>query len=177
MCLGGKHLNAFLRRPCVFSRAVGCGACRAAACTPRREFGPRAGFVARALGVQSSEIWQVITGLLSAALGPCKTLQNAHASHCCKVQQHDNNNRFKLSSVILRTLLCVCGPLIYMCGHDVCVYALCVLRVRVRVCTGLSMTHASTRSLRVGKDTYSTCTVRIFSSSYLYLNGAYISVL
>ena len=35
------------------------------------------------------------------------------------------------SCLTLRTLLpFVCGPLLCMCGHDVCVYALCVLRVR-----------------------------------------------
>ena len=57
----------------------------------------------------------------------------------------------------------------------VCV--VCVLRVCVRVCTGLSMTNASTRLLRVGKDTHSTCiAVSIFSSLYIYMNGTYISV-
>ena len=45
-------------------------------CTPRRKFGSRAGSVARALGVQSREIWQVITGLLSAELKPSKTMEN-----------------------------------------------------------------------------------------------------
>ena len=35
---------------------------------------------------------------------------------------------------------CVCGPLLCMCGHDVCVYALCVCSVYcVCVCTGLSL--------------------------------------
>ena len=57
------------------------------ACTPRRKFGSRAGSVARALGVQSREIWQVITGSLSAELEPSKATENPHvrrfAPHCC----------------------------------------------------------------------------------------------
>ena len=66
--LNFRHLYAFLRRPWAFSRALGCGARRRPACTLRRKFGPRAGSVGRALGVQSREVWQVITGLLSAEL-------------------------------------------------------------------------------------------------------------
>ena len=55
-------------------------------------------------------------------------------------RKHDNNTRFQLSSVLqLRTRRCVCRPLLCMCGHDVCVYALRVCsRVRVCVGTGLS---------------------------------------
>ena len=53
-----------------------------------------------------------------------------------------------------------CYTCVVMMYMRLCV--MCVLRVRVRVCTGLSMTHASTRLLRVEKDTYSTCTVSIF---------------
>ena len=64
---------------------------------------------------------------------------NGHG-HCCEGQQHRNSNRFTLSSVLqLRTLLCVCRALICMCGHDVSTYALCVLRLRVCVCAGLSV--------------------------------------
>ena len=171
-CFG--HLHAFLERPWVFSRALGCGARRGLACKQRHKFWSRAGSAARALGVQSREIWRVITGLLSAELDPSKTIETPHVSHyCCKAQQHGNNNRFNFCSVLqLRALLCVCGPLLHMCGHDVCVYALCVcaLRVRVRVSTGLSMTHASTRLLCVGKDVQYTCTAVSIFSSYIYLN-------
>ena len=116
---------------------------------PRRcKCGSRPGSMARALGVQSRENWKVTAGSLSAELEPSKTMENQHAGHCCKAQKHGDINRFKLSSVIqLRTLLWACRPLLYMCGHDVCVYALCVclcvLRVRVSVFTGPSMTHAS----------------------------------
>ena len=133
-CFG--HLHAFLERPWVFSRALGCGARRGLACKQRHKFWSRAGSAARALGVQSREIWRVITGLLSAELDPSKTIETPHVSHyCCKAQQHGNSNRFKLSSVLQpRTLLCVCGPLPYMCGHDVCVYALCVCSVYVCAC-------------------------------------------
>ena len=76
----GGSLHAFLRRSWVLSRALGCGARRGPVCTPRRKFGSRAGSVARALGAQSREIWQVITGLLSAELEPSKTMENPHAS-------------------------------------------------------------------------------------------------
>ena len=37
-----------------------------------------------------------------------------------------------------RYYVCVCGPLLRVCDRDVCVYALCVLHVRVCMCTGLS---------------------------------------
>ena len=160
-CVFFGHLHTFLRRPWVLSRALGCGARRGPACRQRRNFAFRACPVARAPGVQSCEIWQVITGLLSAELERSKTMGNLHAGcfapHCRKEQQQGNNNRFKRSSVLhLRTLLYVCGPLLCVCGHDVCVHVLCVLSVHVytylRVCP--CVTHASTRSSRVGKDTY-----------------------
>ena len=51
-----EHLHSFLRRPWVFSCALGCGARRGPACTPRRKFWSRPGSVARAVGVQSREI-------------------------------------------------------------------------------------------------------------------------
>ena len=105
-----KHLQAFLRRPWVFSRALGCGVRRGTACTPRRKFGSRAGSVARALDVQKGEICQVIAESFSAELEP------GNGKLTCPPLQHDNNNRFKFSSVLpLRTLLCVCGPLICVC--------------------------------------------------------------
>ena len=68
VCVFSTFLHVFLRRPRVDSRALGCGARWGGACTPRRKFGSRAGSVARALGVQSREIWQVIAGSLSAEL-------------------------------------------------------------------------------------------------------------
>ena len=79
------------QRPWVFSRTLGCEARRRPACTPRRKFGSRAGCVARALGVQSLEIWRVITGLLFAELEPSKAMANPHACqlsvllYCCKI--------------------------------------------------------------------------------------------
>ena len=69
------HRPAFLFRPRVFSHALGCGARRGAACTPRRECGSRPGSVTRALGVQSRAIWQAITGSLSAELEPRRTME------------------------------------------------------------------------------------------------------
>ena len=117
-----------------------------------RMFGSRAGPVARALGVQSRQIWQVLTGLLSAELlEPSKTMENPYVSHGCKAQQHDgNNNRFKPSSVLqLRTqLLCVCGPLLFMYACMSCVCS-------VYVCPCESV-HDDARLLSVGKDNSST---------------------
>ena len=166
VCVFFLHLHDFLRRPRVFSHALGCGARRGPAFTQRRKFGPREGSVARALGVQSREIGQVITGVLSAELEPSKTIENPHVSHCCKEQQHGNSNRFKLASVIqLRTLLRVCGPLLCMRGHDLCVYGLCVCSVYV--CARVWVCH-SVVACWEGH-------VRV-SFSYICLNGAYISV-
>ena len=63
-----------------FSRALGYGARSGAACTPRRKFGSRTGSVARALSIQSREVWQVITGLLCVELEPSKTMGNPNVS-------------------------------------------------------------------------------------------------
>ena len=71
-------MHAFLRRPWVFSRALGRGARRGAACSQWRKFGSRAGSVVCALGVQSSEIWHAITGLLAAQSEPSKIMENPH---------------------------------------------------------------------------------------------------
>ena len=73
-----------------------CPARRGPACTPRHKFGSRAGFVARALGIQSREIWNFITGLLSAEVEPGNAIENPHFSHfhsciillgCCTATQ------------------------------------------------------------------------------------------
>ena len=70
--------ETFLFRSTVFSRALGCGARIGPVCTRRCKCGSRPGSVTRALGVQSSEIWQVSTGSLSAELEPSKTMENPH---------------------------------------------------------------------------------------------------
>ena len=67
--------KTFLFQPRVFSRALGCGARRGAACTPRRKCRPRPDPVTCALGVQSCAIWRVIAGSLSAELGPTKPIE------------------------------------------------------------------------------------------------------
>ena len=56
--------KTFRFRSPVFSRALGCGARSGAASTPRRLCRSRPGPVARALDVQSHEIWQVTMGVL-----------------------------------------------------------------------------------------------------------------
>ena len=63
----------FLFWPRVFSRALGCGARRGPDCT-RYKCASRPGSVASALGVQSPQIWRVITGSLSAQPEQRRTL-------------------------------------------------------------------------------------------------------
>ena len=45
-----------LFQPRIFSLVLGCAACRGGACTLRSKIGPRPGSVARALGVQRSQV-------------------------------------------------------------------------------------------------------------------------
>ena len=70
--------QTFLFRPPVFSRALGRGARRGAACARRCKCGCRPRSMARAPGVQSREIWQVTTGSLFAELEPSKKTENPH---------------------------------------------------------------------------------------------------
>ena len=62
-------LHAFLRRPWVFSRALGRGSRRGAACSPLGKFGCRAGSVARAPGVQSRKNLASNRGIVSLGAG------------------------------------------------------------------------------------------------------------
>ena len=57
------------------ARALGCGARRGTPCTRRCKCGPRPGSVARALGVQSRAIRQVITGSLSDLPEPSRLME------------------------------------------------------------------------------------------------------
>ena len=94
--LGAKkknaHLHAFLRRSWLFSRALGCGARREPACTPRCNFGSREGSVARILSVQSRKIWQVIAAIISAELQPSKIMENPHVKCGGKTSLEGNNS-------------------------------------------------------------------------------------
>ena len=101
ICFG----HAFLRQPWVFSPALGCEARRGSTLTPRCKIGSPANTMVRALGVQSREIWQAITVLLSAELELTETKGNhqnmsAVLLQCCKAQQSGNNDQFKLSAVL-----------------------------------------------------------------------------
>ena len=60
----------------LFSRALGCGARRGVACTPRCKCGSRRGSVARALSLQRREIWQETTGSLSDEPSPIRLMEN-----------------------------------------------------------------------------------------------------
>ena len=113
----------FSPAPAGFSRTLGCGARRGPACTPRRKFGSRAGSVARTLGVQSRETWRVITGLLSAELKPnnqkrvCQllfsTVVKALYLVAATVQEQSHIN--------------LCGLLLCVFGHCICVSVLCAV--------------------------------------------------
>ena len=127
------YLHSFLRRPWVLSRALACGARRGAARTPRYKFGSRAGSVARALGVQSRESWQIITGLLSAELEPSKTMETPHAS-CFAPLLHKLSTwwqpRYKSSRPSN-----LCGPQLRYAYVDIAYSCLlCAVILRVRVC-------------------------------------------
>ena len=58
--------QAFLFRPRIFSRALGCGARGGGACALRCNFWPRPGSEAHVLGVRSRASWLFFTGFLSA---------------------------------------------------------------------------------------------------------------
>ena len=135
VCFLSRHLHAFLRRPCGFSRALGCGARGGPACTPRRKFGSRVDSVARALGVQSREIRQVITGSLSAKLGPSKTTENPHV-RCFAPLLLSSLLCGNHSTTAVAHQVCVdaCVDIAYACLC--CVFAMIRVRERrcVRVC-------------------------------------------
>ena len=76
LCICIPEYNTFLFRSRVFS--LGCGARRGGACTRRCKCASRPAPVARALGMQSRESWQVTTGSFSAELDPSKTIRNSH---------------------------------------------------------------------------------------------------
>ena len=80
---GGAEYKTFLLWPRVFSRALGCGARRGLACTPRCKCGSRAASVARALGVQNRGIWRVTTGSLCDESQPTRPVENPHCSASC----------------------------------------------------------------------------------------------
>ena len=89
--------KAFLFQPRVFSHALGCGARRAPACTPRCKGGSRPGPAASVLGAQSRAIWQVTTGLLSSELEPNKTMEKPQITCFPPLLHkgpHGNNSRF-----------------------------------------------------------------------------------
>ena len=87
-----EHLHAILRRPSVFSRALGCGARRGPACTRRRRRS-RPGSVAHALGVHSRRNLASDRGIAFRPAG-------------------DNQAHANIQNVILFifTALCCCFP-------------------------------------------------------------------
>ena len=100
----------FLFRPRALSRALGCGARMGPACTQRCKCGSLLGSVARALGGQSREIWQVPRDrfLPSQSLArQWETRISAFLLHRATPEQHSRQER--------RTLVCVCGPLLCVC--------------------------------------------------------------
>ena len=75
MCFFLAHRQFYLFRPRVFSRALGSGARRQLAQTPRRKCGPWPRSVARALGINGRENWRVTTGGHSERLEPSRPMQ------------------------------------------------------------------------------------------------------
>lgn len=65
----------------MFRRGLCCVSHRGCACTPRRECGPLPRSVARAMGRQKREIWQVTTGRHSAQLEPSRTEETHFIMH------------------------------------------------------------------------------------------------
>ena len=82
--------------------------------------------MARALGVQSREIWPVITGLLSAELEPSKKMENPHVSCFAAMPK---KIMYFVATTVLQNLhikfVCLCGPLQCVCGHCICVSVVC----------------------------------------------------
>ena len=114
------HSHAFLRRAWVFSRALGCGARRRPACTPRRN------------------LW-VPGGLRSACSGRSK-LRNMARNHGVAFRgaraEQDNGKptcQLFFSTAVKALSLwqphnssltsSFCGPLLCVCGHCMCVSA------------------------------------------------------
>ena len=71
-----RHFSLF--RPGVFPRALGSGARKEPARTPRHKCGPWPRSVARALGVQSREKWQVTTGRHSEHVESSRPMQTTY---------------------------------------------------------------------------------------------------
>ena len=136
------HLCAFLGRPWVFSRALGCGARRGPACTPRRKFGSRAGSVARAPGVQSQDIWQVIAALLSLELEPSKTMENPLVSFFFFFWQATPEHQIQalpvLAAITINTrvwiLLCIQMCTVYVLRVRGPRLSICVLEPHISAC-------------------------------------------
>ena len=70
--------QAFLFRPRIFSRALGCGARGGGACALRCNFWPRPGSEAHVLGVRSRASWLLFTGLLFATPSLPRTMETRH---------------------------------------------------------------------------------------------------
>ena len=119
------HAKArFSPAPVVFSLVLGRGARRWPTCTPRRKFGSRAGSVARALGVQSRGDLASNHVVASAELVSTAEQDNRKpailvyfltSATAVKGSNMVTTITSSFSSVLqLRTLLCVCGPLLRM---------------------------------------------------------------
>ena len=99
----------FLFRPRVFSRALGSGARREPARTPRRKCEPWPRSVARALEAQSRENWQVTTGRHSDHVYPSRPMQT-------HVQVNKMSDGMRMSFRILLTARTDCLPTSCLCS-------------------------------------------------------------
>ena len=103
------HRHLFLFGPRVFSRALGSGARRQLAQTPRRKCGPWPRSVARALGINGRENWRVTTGGHSERLEPSRPMQT-------HVQVKKISDGLRMSFRILQTARTDCLPTSCSCS-------------------------------------------------------------
>ena len=82
-CVFFLHVGIFLLfRPRVFARALGSGARRESARTPRRKCGPWPRSATRALEVQSREKWRVTMGRYSEHVEPSRACEPIYRLKC-----------------------------------------------------------------------------------------------
>ena len=102
------HRHLFLFGPRVFSRALGSGARREPAQTPRRKCEPWPRSVARALGVQSRDNWQVTTGEHFKHVQPSRPMQT-------RIHIKKMSDGLRMSFRILLTARTDCLPASCLC--------------------------------------------------------------
>ena len=120
------QIGIFSLSAAVFPRALGSVGRREPARTPRHKCGPWPRSVARALRVQSREIWQVTTGMHSEPIEPSRPMRT-------HVQIKQMSNRLRMSFRILLTACTDCLPTSCLC-LSARARALVLVRARASLC-------------------------------------------